>query len=63
MMKSYRIKKIFKTGVELKLFKRKLEFWNLFKNWKFENYLKINLKFGILKDYLKMRVLKIKFKN
>ena len=43
--------KIFKKNwVELKLFERKLEFWNLFENWSLENYSKI-------------RVLKIKFKN
>ena len=39
-----------KNGVELKLFERKLEFWNLFENWS-------------LKNYLKTRVLKIKFKK
>ena len=50
MMKSGRIKKYLKTGVKLKLFERKLEFWNLFKNWSLKNYLKIG-------------VLKIKFKN
>ena len=36
-MKSGRIKKYLITGVELKLFERKLEFWKLFENWKFEN--------------------------
>ena len=39
-----------KNWVDLKLFERKLEFWNLFENWNLENYSKI-------------RVLKIKFKN
>ena len=38
MMKGGRIKKniYLKTGVELKLFERKLEFWNLFENWSLE---------------------------
>ena len=36
-MKSCSIKKYLKTGVELKLFERKLEFWNLFENWSLEN--------------------------
>ena len=49
-MKSGRIKKYLKTEVELKLFERKLKFWSLFGNWSLENYLKIG-------------VLKIKFKN
>ena len=49
-MKSYRIREYLKTGVKLKLFERKLEFWNFFENWSLENYLKIG-------------VLKIKFKN
>ena len=40
-MKSDRIKKYLKTRVKLKLFERKLEFWNLFENWNLENYLKI----------------------
>ena len=44
------LKKYLKTGVKSKLFERKLKFWNLFENWKPENYLKID-------------VLKIKFKN
>ena len=63
-----------KTGVELKLFERKLEFWNLFENWSLENYLKMEiLRIGILKikfeknwnfeNYLRIGVLKIKFKN
>ena len=39
-----------KIGVELKLFERKLDFWNLFENWS-------------LKNYLKIEVLGIKFKN
>ena len=39
-----------KTGVELKLLERKLDFWNLFENWSLKNYLKIG-------------VLGIKFKN
>ena len=37
MMKSCKIKKYLKTVVELKLFKRKLEFWNLFENCSLEN--------------------------
>ena len=49
-MKSGRIKKYLKTGVKLKLFERKQEFWNLFENWDLENYLKIGIS-------------KIKFKN
>ena len=72
-MKSCRIKKYLKNEVELKL-----EFWNLFENWSFENYLKIgvrqlNLRIGILEikfeinwnleNYLKIGVLKIKFRN
>ena len=44
------LKKYLKTRVKSRLFERKLKFWNLFENWKLENYLKI-------------RVLKIKFKN
>ena len=36
-MENSRIKKKLKIGVELKLFERKLEFWNLFKNWNLEN--------------------------
>ena len=44
------LQKYLKIGVKLKLFERKLEFWNLFENWSLENYLKI-------------KVLKIKFKN
>ena len=36
--------------MKLKLFEKKLEFWNLFENWSLKNYLKIG-------------VLKIKFKN
>ena len=36
--------------MELKLLERKLDFWNLFENWSFENLLKIE-------------VLEIKFKN
>ena len=44
------LKKYLKTGVKSRLFERKLKFWNLFENWKPENYLKIG-------------VLKIKFKN
>ena len=48
-MKSYRIKYL-KIGVELTLFERKLEFWELFENWNFESY-------------LKMGVLEIKFEN
>ena len=45
-----KLKKYLKTGVKSKLFERKLKFWNLFKNWKTENYLKIG-------------VMKIKFKK
>ena len=67
-----------KTGVKLKLFERRLEFWNLFENWSLENYLKLelwklNLKIRILEikfernwnfeDYLRIGVLKVKFKN
>ena len=33
------LKKYLKTEVELKLFERKLEFWNLFEDWSLENYL------------------------
>ena len=44
-MKSGRIKKYLKTRVKLKLFERKLEFWNLFENWDLKKYLKI----GVLK--------------
>ena len=44
------LKKYSKTEVELKLFERKLEFWNLFENWSLENYLEIG-------------VMGIKFKN
>ena len=37
-MESSRIKKKYlKIGVELKLFERKLEFWNLFENRNLEN--------------------------
>ena len=36
-MKSCKIKKYLKTGMELKLFERKLEFWNLIENWSLEN--------------------------
>ena len=36
-MKSGRIKKYLKSGVELKLFKRKIEFWKLFENWNLKN--------------------------
>ena len=32
------------------------------KNWKWE-FWKLNLKFGILENYLKMGILKIKFEN
>ena len=35
--------KILKKRVELKLFERKLEFWNSFRNWSLENYLKIGV--------------------
>ena len=43
------LKKYLNNGVELKLFERKLEFWNLFENWSLENYLKI----GVLKNKFK----------
>ena len=36
-------RRLFETRKALKLFKRKLDFWNLFKNWSLENYLKIDL--------------------
>ena len=45
-----------KNGAELKLFERKLEFWKL-------KSLKITFKNGIKKKYLKVGVLKIKFKK
>ena len=67
-MKSSRIKKYLKTGLKLKLFERKLEFWNLFENESFENWnfekiiWKLNLRIGILKNYLKIEVLKIIWK-
>ena len=32
------LKKYLKTGEELKLFERKLEFWKLCENWSFENW-------------------------
>ena len=53
------LKKYLKNGVELKLFERKLEFWNLFENWSLENYLKI----GVLKLNLRIGILEIKFWN
>ena len=75
-MKSYRIREYLKTGVKLKLFERKLEFWNFFENWSLENYLKIeklNLRIGILEikfernwnfeNYLRFVVSKIKYEN
>ena len=31
------LKNIWKIGVKLKLFERKLEFWNLIENWSLEN--------------------------
>ena len=40
-VKSRETKSHLKTRVELKLFKRKLDFWKLFENWSLENYLKI----------------------
>ena len=49
-VKSREIEDSLRIGVELKLFERKLDFWNLFKIWSIENY----LKFGVLG---------IKFKN
>ena len=49
-MKKCTIEKYLTKGVKLKLFRRKLEFWYLFEDWSLENYLKIE-------------VLKIKFKN
>ena len=39
--KSKQIEDYLKIEVELKLFERKLDFLNLFKNWSLENYLKI----------------------
>ena len=62
--------KLFESWSEFKIIWRKLEFWKLkfwklLENWGFENYLKsevlkiiwkLNLKIGILKDYLKMEV-------
>ena len=73
-MKSNRIQKYLKTGVKLKLFERKLEFWNLLENWSLENYLKIRgfLRIGILKiiwefEFSKLNliigVLEIKFEE
>ena len=59
MMKSGRIKKYLKTGVKLKLFERKQEFWNLFENWDLENYLKI----GILKIKFKIWKFEKLFEN
>ena len=59
MMKSGRIKKYLKTGVKLKLFERKQEFWNLFENWDLKKYLKI----GVLKIKLWIGVLEIKFEE
>ena len=47
MMKSGKIRKYLKTRVRLKLFERKLEFW------------KLNLKLGILENYLKIEILRI----
>ena len=58
-MKSGRIKKYLKTRVKLKLFERKLEFWNLFENWDLKKYLKI----GVLKIKLWIGVLEIKFEE
>ena len=49
-VKSREIEDSLRIGVELKPFERKLDFWNLFKIWSIENY----LKFGVLG---------IKFKN
>ena len=40
-LKSKEIEHYLKIGVELKLFERKLDFWNLFENWSLENYLKM----------------------
>ena len=57
-----------KTRAELKLFERKLDFWNLIEklesrrsleNWSFKVYLKI----GILKLNTRMRILEIKFER
>ena len=42
-VKSREIEDYLKIGVELKLFERKLDFWNLFENWNLENYLKIGV--------------------
>ena len=48
--------------MKLKLFERKLEFWELFENWNFGKLMEI-LKIGILENYLRIAVLKIKFEN
>ena len=61
MKKSDRIKKYVKIGVKLKLFERKLEFWNSFENWSLENYLKIWVFFIFL--FLRIGILKIKFER
>ena len=68
MMKSGRIKIYLKTRVKLKLFERKLEFWNLFENWDLENYLKIevlkiNWELEFWKLVLRIGVLEIKFER
>ena len=41
-VKSRETEDYLKTGVKLKLFERKLDFWNLFENWSLENYLKMD---------------------
>ena len=50
LYKIKRNRRLFETRRELKLLERKLNFWNLFGNWSLENYLKIG-------------VLRIKFKS
>ena len=67
-MKSGRIKKYLKTWAKLKLFERKLEFWNLFENWSLENYLKIEVskiiwKLEFWKLNLRIGILEIKFER
>ena len=49
-----------KFGVELKLFEKKIRVLKII--WKLKSW-KLNLKIGILKNYLKMTVSKIKFEN
>ena len=49
--------KYLKNRVELKLFERKLEFWNLFESWSLKNYWKI----GVLEIKFEDDILRIKF--